>query len=54
MNSNSVSKVLEQNLTFSMLELKKGDGGKDTGFQQEEVLRKPLRKEKEKWQQQLK
>lgn len=48
---NSVSSVLEQNLGFSTLQLKKGDDGKDTGFELEELLRKALWKEGGKWQQ---
>lgn len=45
MSCNSVSNVLEQNLGFSTLQLKKGDDGKVTGFELEELLRKALWKE---------
>ena len=49
MNCNSVSNVFVQNLVFGTLQLKKEDDSKDAGFQQEEMLRKALRKEREKW-----
>jgi len=42
MNHNSVSKVLEQNPIFGMLQLKSREDGKDAGFQREEMLRKAL------------
>lgn len=43
-------KVLEQIFIFSTLQLKTGDDGKVVGFQQEEMLRKALGKERDKRQ----